>query len=127
MCNMEFRYKVEPFQGCSATTVTYLLATASTSGGGFVKTSSGATGASVMVGMPGFTTTSTLSPASPVATGVAVMISSSLIEISWLSCTVTVVVVVVVVEVEARSGALPGKGPVVAIALALALVAGRSS
>ena len=107
----------------------HLLATASTSGGGFVKTSSGATGASVMVGMPGFTTTRTLSPASPVSTGVAVMISSSLIEMSWLSCTVTVVVVVVVVdvEVEARSGALPGKGPVVAIALGLALVKGRSN
>ena len=108
----------------------HLLATASTSGGGFVKTSSGATGASVMVGMPGFTTTRTLSPASPVSTGVAVMISSSLIEISWLSSTVTVVVVVVVVDVvvEARgSGALPGKGPVVAIAPALALVKGRSN
>ena len=87
-----------------------------------MKTSSGATGASVMVGMPGFTTTSTLSPASPVATGVAVMISSSLIEISWLSCTVTVVVVVVVVDVEeVMSVALPGKGTVVAIALGLAL------
>ena len=108
----------------------HLLATTSTSGGGFEKTSKGATGASVMVGMPGFTTTRTLSPASPVSTGVAVMISSSLIEINWLSSTVTVVVVVVVVvdvEVEARSGALSGKGPVVAIALALALVAGRSS
>ena len=107
----------------------HLLAIVSTSGGGFEKTSNGATGASVMVGMPGFTTTSTLSPASPVSTGVAVMISSSLIEISWLSCTVTVVVVVVVVDVEleTRSEAPPGKGPVVAIALALALVEGRSN
>ena len=85
-------------------------------------TSNGATGANVMVGMPGFTTTSTLSPASPVSTGVAVMISSSLIEISWLSWTVTVVVVVVDVDSEAE--ALPG--PVAEDVVELALVGGKS-
>ena len=84
-------------------------------------TLNGSIGANVMVGIPGFTTTSTLSPVSPVSTGVAVIISSSLMEISWLSWTVTVVVVVV--DVDAGAETLPG--PVVDEE-ALAFVADKS-
>lgn len=101
----------------------HLLATATTCSdlGVRLVTFNGATGANVMVGIPGLTTTNTLSPASPVSTGVAVIISSSLMEINWLSWTVTVVVVVV--DVSAGTEALPG--PVVA-EVDLALVTEKS-